>query len=380
MIGQQFTKRLLGRTLLRCVLLVAFTFTASAIAGSWSPKQAAEWYEAQPWLVGSNFLPSDAENALEMWQAETFNAKEIDRELAWAETLGMTTMRVFLHDLAFKKDPRGFLSRVDAFLAIAARHHIKPMLVFFDSCWDPEPKVGKQLPPRIGVHNSRWVQSPGLPALADLNQHARLRKYVKAVVRAFGSDPRVLAWDVWNEPDNLNNGSYNDPRWKLEAVRTLLPQVFSWARSEHPTQPLTSAVWNGDWSSAGRLNPIERIQLSESDIVTFHNYGKTSDFSQKLAWLKRLHLPVICTEYMARPLGSTFQKILPIAKNERVGMMNWGFVAGKSQTYIPWDSWQKPYPPEGPKVWFHDIFYPNGKPYRVDETDFIRSMTGPKFR
>lgn len=28
------------------------------------------------------------------------------------------------------------------------------------------------------------------------------------------------------------------------------------------------------------------------------------------------------------------------------------------------------------KVWFHEIFYPDGKPYRTEEVEFIRAMTG----
>ena len=64
----------------------------------WSEARANEWYAKQPWLVGSNFIPSDAINELEMFQATTFNPALIDKELGMAESIGMNTMRVFLQD------------------------------------------------------------------------------------------------------------------------------------------------------------------------------------------------------------------------------------------------------------------------------------------
>lgn len=344
----------------------------------WSEAEANAWYAKQPWPVGSNYIPDDAINQLEMWQAATYDPKEIDRELGWAQGLGMNTMRVFLHDLLWKQDPDGFKQRINDFLAIAARHHIRPIFVLFDSCWDPNPKLGPQHPPIPGVHNSGWVQSPGRAALSDPAQYPRLKEYVQGVVGAFANDSRILAWDLWNEPDNTNGSSYGkeEPRDKVALVLKLLPQVFDWARAEHPTQPLTSGVWQGDWSSLQTLSPMAKIQIDESDVITFHNYGWPEEFEQRIQELEQYHRPIICTEYMARGVGSLFDTILPIAKRDRIGAINWGFVAGKTQTYLPWDSWQRPYVLQQPPVWFHDIFYPDGRPYRQREVEIIRQAAG----
>src|SRR5580692_11062515 len=193
----------------------------------WSEAQANDWYAHQPWLVGSDYIPSYAINQLEMWQADTFDPKRIDTELGWAESLGMNTMRVFLHDLLWKQDPDGFRDRIDTFLALCAKHHIRPIFVLFDSVWDPDPKLGPQHPPIPGVHNSGWVQAPGTEILSDPAKIPRLEGYVKGVVGAFANDRRILAWDLWNEPDNVNDSSYakDDPRNKNEIILHLLPQV-----------------------------------------------------------------------------------------------------------------------------------------------------------
>ncbi|HEY3740514.1 MAG TPA: 1,4-beta-xylanase, partial [Bryobacteraceae bacterium] len=213
----------------------------------WTSAEANAWYAKQPWLVGANYIPATAINQLEMWQADSFDPARIDKELGWAQAIGMNTMRVFLHDLVWKQDPAGYKKRIDQFLAISARHGIRPLFVLFDSCWDPEPKLGKQHAPVPGVHNSGWVQGPGAAALKDPAQSARLEAYVKGVVAAFANDPRILGWDLWNEPDNFNSSSYGktEPSNKRELVLALLAKTFDWARSANPSQPLTSGVWTG---------------------------------------------------------------------------------------------------------------------------------------
>jgi len=360
------------------VIVIILYATAAWTETRWSEQKANSWYRQQPWLVGSNYVPRSAINQLEMWQEASFNPAEIDQELTWAEAMGMNTMRVFLHDLLWQQDAVAFQKRINEFLTIAARHHIRPMFVLFDSCWDPLPHLGPQHPPTPGIHNSGWVQSPGAKALADVNQYPRLKSYVEGVVRAFARDDRILAWDIWNEPGSDNAGSY--PKQELPAkdktarVTALLPQVFAWAREANPTQPLTSGVWAVD--NSPDLGELQQIQLRESDIVTFHNYSWPEYFKRQIAWLKKYNRPVICTEYMARSVGSTFDTVLPIAKQEHVGAINWGFVAGKTQTYLPWDSWQHPYVLDQPPVWFHEVLRPDGTPYRAAEVDLIRQLTG----
>src|SRR5512133_1841758 len=129
---------------------------------SWPVEQAWEWYRQQPWLVGCNFIPSTAINQLEMWQADSFDMKTIDRELGWAAAIGFNSMRVFLHDLVWQADAEGFKQRIKQYLAVAERHGILTMFVFFDDCWNTDPHLGRQPEPIPGVHNSGWVQSPGV--------------------------------------------------------------------------------------------------------------------------------------------------------------------------------------------------------------------------
>lgn len=375
MTGIHTNRRIAAVYPLMLCAMIAVSLTAKS-QGVWTPMQASEWYARQPWLVGCNFIPSTAINELEMWQAETWDPVTIDRELGWAESIGMNTIRVFLHDLLWKQDPAGFTKRLNEFLALCEKHHIRPMLVLFDSVWDPNPQLGKQREPKPGVHNSGWVQSPGAVALLDEKEYPRLEAYVKGVVAAFAKDNRVLAWDIWNEPYNMNTNIYPEPDKKLAAVQLLLGRSFAWARSVGPTQPLTSGIWRSNYKDPKDLTVIERIQLNESDIISFHNYGDSSSFLQTVHFLQPYNKPLICTEYLARGFKSTFQTILPQGKKYRIAMYNWGLVKGKTQTHLPWDSWEKPYiNGREPAVWHHEIFYPDGKPYSEEEVRLFKDLT-----
>jgi hypothetical protein len=376
------------RTVLKLLLLVAGgsalaqTPHASAQppgtspqASRWSPERANRWYQAQDWPVGANYITSNAINQLEMFQAETYDPRRIDTELGWARSNGFNAVRVFLHDLLWAQDSRGFQGRLAQFVDITARHGIKPLFVLFDSCWDPFPEPGPQRAPRPGVHNSGWVQSPGARRLDDRDYIATLRGYVTGVLTQFRNDDRILGWDVWNEPDNPSDAYRSVERKdKTDLVANLLPQVFEWARLVDPCQPLTSGVWHGEWADPGRRSVISGIQLDNSDVITFHSYAGPAEFEKRIADLAPQGRPILCTEYMARPLGSTVADILPIAKRCNVGAFNWGLVAGKTQTYFPWDSWEHP-DPAMPKEWFHDLLGPDGRPFRDNEIQTILQLS-----
>jgi len=357
-----------------------FSFDEDRIPAKWTTAQAKAWYDAQPWLIGCNFLPSSAINQLEMWQAETYDPTTLRRELGWARSLGFNTLRVYLHDLLWESDRDGFIHRIDDFLNIAQQHGMRPTLVLFDDCHRPDPVSGAQPLPIHGVHNSGWKHSPGQTIVQqfytdDVAQctRSRLEDYVCGVLQQFSSDERILMWDLYNEPGQSGNG---------DTSHALLKETWGWAHSVRPTQPLTACL-DG---SVGEKNIA--LNAERSDIITFHHYQ--SDMIEKAKHRLTAHdgRPVICTEYMARELGTTFQNSLPFFKENRIGCYNWGLVAGKSQTHFNWATVKrleelsqqgayiepgKPIPE--PPLWFHDIFRVDGTPFDQAEIDFIRTMT-----
>lgn len=331
--------------------------------GRWTVEAARDWQSTRPWIVGFNYLPATAINPLEMWQAETFDPATIDKELGWAAAVGFNSLRVFLHDLLWTAEPEALAGRVDVFLSIAERHGFSTMLVLFDNVWGPEPALGPQPEPVPGVHNSGWIQSP---AQADtiafpnsVSIQTRLEAYVRGVIRRFGHDRRVLAWDLVNEPGNSGIGDLAAP---------LVEASFGWAREEAPDQPLTAGVWLGHATWA-----LSRRQIELSDVVSFHAYQSARSTQSLVEDLEDLAdgRPLLCTEYMARSMGSTFEGVMPLLAAANIGAFHWGLVSGRSQTIYPWASREGD--PE-PEIWFHDIFYPDGTPWNTQEVEFIRAL------
>ena len=345
----------------------------------WTEEKANSWYAKQPWLVGTNFGPSNAINQLQMWQEDTFDLETIDKELELSASIGMNTHRVFLHNLLWEQDSIGFLNRIDKFLDLTKKHNIKPMLVLFDGVWHPNPKLGKQPEPTPHKHNSGWVQSPGAEYLKDKSTYPKLESYVKGVISHFANDERVLIWDIFNEPENENSESYPELELKDKYDRALdlIKFSFEWAREVNPSQPITSGVWGGfigrDGMQTDSITSISKFMLEKSDIITFHTYQEPEVVPLQITFLKQYNRPILCTEYLARSRNNNFETILTLFKEHNIGAYNWGFVSGKTNTIYHWDSWKTQMTRE-PEQWHHDIFRSNYTPYKQDEVDLIKSL------
>ncbi len=323
--------------------LKAFTFPkwkVDSLSKQWSPAKARQWYEQRPWPIGCNFLPSTAVNSTEMWQAGTFAPETMDRELGWAEDIGFNSIRVFVQYIVWEADAAGLKQRMEKLLEIADSHGISVMFILFDDCFIQEPKPGKQDDPTPGMHNSQWTASPGTTR-KNKKPWTLLEKYVRDIVSHFANDKRVYCWDLYNEP-------------KKES-RPLVEKAFAWARQANPSQPLTTC-WNASdlW-----------------DLDSYHDYGPAvPEQYKKRGRLLRLR-PSICTEWMARTLNSRFESHLPLFKKYRIGCYNWGLVAGRTQTYMPWGSKKGDSEPE---VWFHDILRKDGTPFDPAEIEIIKNI------
>jgi hypothetical protein len=355
------------------LILTATAFQGSADTTRWPAEKANQWANERPWLVGCNYIPSTAGNGIEFFRAQTFDAPTIEREMGLAQGLGFNCVRVFLHNAPWVEDPEGFLNRVDQFLGLCDRHHIGVMLVLLDSCWDPLPKMGTQPEPRPGVHASQWVQTPGLEILTNLARHVEVKHYLQAVVGRFRGDKRVLIWDVFNEPD-ATDAEYAsiEPTNKAEFALTLLKEAMLWVREMNPSQPLTVGVTS---TRPDHQLPSGKFSLEQSDIISFHAYEPPEVTLRMVEDLKPYHRPILCTEWMARPTGSVLDPILGLLKEKHVGSFSNGLVTGRANAMYPWSSRTHPCTSE-PKVWFHDLFRQDGRPFDPAEISYIRSLTG----
>ncbi|MGF1484150.1 MAG: 1,4-beta-xylanase [Opitutales bacterium] len=373
----------------------------TAVAGRWPAPSAREWYSSLPWLVGTNFYPSTAINQIEMWQGSTWDSETIARELKWGRELGFNTHRVYLHDLVWQADPEGFYQRMDQFLDLCAAAGCRPFFVFFDDCHFPTCELGPQPQPVPGYHNSGWVSAPDRASAlrmacgaASEELRQRLRGYLQGTLERFRDDTRVLFWELYNEPGRgagtvtaFERRHPADLEYGNLACR-FVQQTWEWAREVAPSQPVAS-------NTAGCVGEVNwAINFMNSDVQSIHVYDPADETERILQQFLQFDRPVLMTEYMARPCGSTFQAILPLLKQHKVAAINWGLVSGKSGTIWPWESRavdgkfaparvlreqgrvaQRIEELPEPEVWFHDILRADGTPYDPDEVALIRELT-----
>lgn len=328
--------------------------------GQWTVDQAKAWGENQPWISGCNYVPANAINSIEMWSAETYDHALIDKELGQAEELGFNSMRVFLSSIVWNHDPAVYKKTIDDFLGICDSHGIRAIFVLLDDCWNAESAYGKQPEPKPGVHNSGWAQDPPVSSRADTTTlFKNMEAYVKDIIGSFRMDERILFWDLYNEPGNEKHGDTSLP---------LLKHLFEWGRECGPVQPLSSGIWSHS------LPNLNKFQLENSDIISYHCYGAPEAQQHAIDTLKRFNRPMVNTEYMARRNNCTFANTMPLLKKNNVGAINWGFVAGKTNTNF---AWGEPMPDmKEPPVWFHDILRQDGTPFDPEEITVIKKCNG----
>ncbi len=355
------------------VLLVLSLLTCQA-RERWTSQQANEWFAKQKYRAGVNYIPAYAINPIEIWSAETFDIKTIEKEFSLMQSIGFNAVRVFLNDLVWNDDPDGANARLEQFLAIADKYDIGVMIVFFTHGGKDGAKLGKQPNPK-GTHNSGWVKQPDMATFSDKAKWGRLEKYVKNVISKFANDKRILVWDIYNEPGNIKSEHVVGGKGKLtkEQIKELeklgidfIKETAKWARECNPSQPITY----GRWTNRLGKEYIE-IQYAESDILSYHCYGSVMNNLALINQMKKLNRPIMCTEWMARHLGSNFNPILGFLKNNDIWSFAFGFVAGKMETWRPWPAIDKP---STNGIWFHDIFKANHTPYDPTEIEYIKNV------
>ncbi len=346
----------------------------------WSEEQAWDWYGRQPWLCGCNFMGSDCCNRIEQWQELDFeeHLKTADRELALVASIGFNTVRLIPEYVVWRDEHDGFMRRFDRYLDVCARHGISAMILFGNDCTVPrevykEPRLGPQTYD-IGYHGGRKISphavrnASGYNPMDDPAVAKDYYRMVGEIIEKYAKDPRIVVWDLFNEPGNGNRGSQSLP---------YMERFFEIAREIAPIQPLTAGIWR-DYTD-GSWTEIEERALELSDVISYHGYANFVSEMLKLANLKKRKRPILNTEWLNRITHNEVAQMLPVFFMERVGCYCWGFVLGKYQTNEPWEALWRRYE-NGERGldltrWQHDLFRINLRPYDPEEIELIKRLT-----
>jgi len=335
-------------------------------SGQWSEEKANGWYASREWPVGCDYVPAYAGNQIQMWN--DWDPESIDSELSLAEDLGFNSVRVFLHHKLWEQERDMFFSRIDEFLTIADRHGISTLITVFTNGGSEERNLNEDIAPAPGIHNSIWAQTPGITIVNDTDRWNEMEAYVRDLLRTFKDDGRIIAWCLYNEPENI------------PAVHTLpfLKKVFEWAQEVRPSQPLTATVITNPFTRKVKYwerFPIITFVCENSDILSYHCYDLPQDQLDFISMLSGFNRPILCTEYLGRTRGSRFESTLPVLKGHRIAAYSFGLVNGVTQCHYPWndvvDGQKVPFESE-PELWFHDIFRDDLTPWSESEVEWLK--------
>ena len=361
----------MNRLLTFLAIALACASCASKVGERWSEEKANEWYASQPWPVGCVYMPSYGGTPVEIWGKEYFKPDVVDSELALAEDLGFNAIRLFLCDVVWQEDPKGFMERLEETVRLADKHGMRILMTFFTNGGTiKNPYTGPQPQPVPGVHNSVWMSSPGKDVVNNPEKWPVIERYLKQVMKRYKNDPRILAWCLYNEPEHTDG---------FDTI-SFIKEVYRWAREVNPSQPLTSPMCA--MPDARSYNkPISDFICENSDIISFHCYDNIDRCTRFVEYALQYGRPVLCSEWMARTRGSDYPSILPLFKEKKIGSFSYGLVNGKQQCQYPWNSVVdgKPVPfTEEPELWFHDLFRPDHTPYNEEEISFIKDYLGAR--
>ena len=332
------------------LVLAALAVTDTAATAQAQPPAATDLpaplsYQSDwRWVKGAVFVPTSAVNEAQQW--DEYDPVINDRELHYASVYGFNCVRVYLHYGIYLKKKDALLADIEDFLTRANKYGIKTEFVFFDDCWNqPDPDMlaadYKYPGPIFGVHNSRWIVSPG----EVIRQHyaenkASLKSYIQDIVNAHKNDPRITFWETYNEPS------------KSPETRQLMQDAYRWIHETGTRIPITAT---------GRKFAGDPY----SDFVSWHEYGNYEYTGVPDA---------LCTECMNRD-GQTIPGIVEHFK-DKTGFILWEFGIGRDNCRFAWrNNREHPRPDETPKP-FHGMVYPDGHPWSMDDAKAMLGADG----
>lgn len=350
----------------------------------WTEEQIWSWYNARKWISGFNFYPSQCLNQTEMWQEyhHTQVFQDIGKELSLASSLGLTSLRTLFPFELYLRQPEVFFRHIEEFLALSDSFGITVMPVLFDDCcvpksrWEPM-SFGPQPDPVPGYFGGSPVTcfddqgEIGYCLTDDEGMDETVHCYIHDLAEHYRDDQRIILWNIWNEAGNSNRGSRSLP---------MMRNVFMWLREENMSQPLTADVFCAmpgcpfpdEYMRAPRVeSEIELAAIELSDIISFHYYGDYVHMRNLIRDLRRWRRPLICDEWLHRPMHSFLQTHLPLLKQEKVGSYFFGFVNGKRQFHEPWEYLKKRNDMDF-TLWMHDLFHSDFRPYDPEEITVLK--------
>ena len=346
----------------------------------YSEIEIKKWYESLPWLRGSNFLPSNVINRLDMYQSykSDEHLRVSDIELDLHEKIGFNTVRLWLDFDCYYLEKEKYLEILEEYISLCDKHHQLVMLVLAHEEDLPyDTFKAKELGEQRKYYNHFNRDYPQYYEMAPRKKHYLefdetrdlFLEMIDVVVNKYKNDKRIIAWNIYNEP-GITIGNRAIP---------LLELLFDKVRKINPIQPLSADIWRDVDENGIPYSPEERKALELSDFISFHSYNKYPSFTKKIEALEKHNRPIIVTEWLQRINHNNVEDIYPYLAKKRIGAYCWGFVEGDTFTNEPWENlWKEieinPNYDYDFSKWQHNLFRRNLHPYIPKEIELIKKI------
>jgi len=259
-------------------------------------------------IRGFNYTPASVDHYA-LWTQ--FNAAEVDRDFGYAGQLKLNMARIFLRYADWQPDPSRFKANFDSFLRIAAKHHIRIMLVLS--------------PVAEGIDNFSGPQQ----AAAD----AKLDVWANAILAMAKGKTAIRFWDVANEPDLPSRGDANVAH-RMAFARRMAGLV-------HAANPkwLTTVGCT--------FEPCMEELAPYTDVLSYHDYSSTAgairaNIAKAQVFAAEVRKPVINSEIGCIGRANPYDVALPEYMKAHMGFFIWELMITKFWGDV------------------HGVFYPDG--------------------
>jgi hypothetical protein len=327
------------------------------------PKVASPIYDFSK-VVGAVYNPYGADNAIDFWN--NYDPQQVDRELRYAEAYGMNTITVYLHYFSWLADRVGLLSKFENLLQIATNHGLKVAPIFYDDCWNYDPAPGPQPAPIWGVHNSQWVESPGHPveqnyfnpisSTDNTTYKTSLQNYIADFASVHRNDPRILYWEIMNEPGCSGDGSMQERRADLMNDGRI-------------------AIL-----AAGATQPINSPQVQEDEGTYFSDFYAFHPYNGYGGPINGSDVNTLNSETLERGFNDAWGTAFPMTMTgvvsnyrDKTGFLVWELMIGDTNTRFHWGQTPSRPATAEPSTPFQGTIYPDGHPWQTSE---VQALTG----
>jgi hypothetical protein len=293
-----------------------------------------DYLKPYSYVRGFNYYASTGD-VFDFWR--DYNEALVERELTYAQRLGLNSARVFLDFNVYENEPQAFFNRVKHFLRVANDRGITVMPVIWPSDQCFKGKYDKK--------KKEWVLEPGIQRV-DPDFWPKGERYCEDLVKNLSTEPGLIMWDIVNEPllpimfigvpggywDHVLNRMKRDiPEGKIlfQKMWSFVHHFCKVMKKLDTEHPITVGVSR---SRFGNIPTLQEIG-PDVDVLSFHDYSPDrllirEHIDDGLKFARQFRKPILISELGCLARNNPYDVALEICQEVGIGWYLWELMIG----------------------------------------------------